>query len=378
MNVKRRPNRFAGAAAIVTACLLSIASFHGSSSASVDTSTSGSSNVSSTTDAVPTPTGPTTAATSPPPSSSPDSSNVDPSAPPVAPGAWIAFQRTDDILLIRPDGSDATPFDVLGPRPHHPDWSPDGTRLAYVVDDTDGTADIWIAAIDGSGARRVVDCVHPCQFAEDPTWSPDGQRLAYWTSGDTEPPLKQVLVIDIATGRTVSVVDDGFLTGPVNPKFSPDGTHLALEVGTFVRQGSSFELTASDIAIADVTTPTATIVHITNGMLAGYPDWSPDGREIVFQAGNTDPFGLTGTPTDLYTIRPDGTGLTKITHTEPTGPWPALPDWTSDASMPLLATVIDTTGFVLASVDLSTGALRPLEDSHGPIRGAHPRRSPVG
>jgi Tol biopolymer transport system component len=43
-------------------------------------------------------------------------------------------------------------------------------------------------------------------------------------------------------------------------------------------------------------------------------DWSPDGGRILFR---TKPFATTVTGGNLYTIRPDGTGLRRLTHFDP-------------------------------------------------------------
>jgi Tol biopolymer transport system component len=308
--------------------------------------------------------------------SNPATSTTSTTAPVVAPGPWIAYQAGAGITLVRPDGGSVRPFAVKGPRPHHPDWSPDGTRLLYVTDEADRTSDIWVAGLDGSGARKVVDCVAPCSFAEDPTWSPDGSKLAYWTNG-TDSPVQQIHIADVATGATTAIVDAGPLTGPVSPKFSPDGRRLLFEVGTYQPAGSDYSLVSSEIAIADLTTTPPKVTTITHGMLAGYPDWSPDGSEIVFQAGNVDPFSHTGQVPELYTIHADGTGLRQITHHHDGDPWPALPDWGVDPAAPLLVSaIVSSSNFWLAKVDLGTGAITPIGGSPGALPGAHPRRSP--
>jgi Tol biopolymer transport system component len=58
-----------------------------------------------------------------------------------------------------------------------PAWSPDGRRLAVVIEDVGGT-DVWTLEADGSRARRVT--TGPA-VERAPRWSPDGRTIAFRT-----------------------------------------------------------------------------------------------------------------------------------------------------------------------------------------------------
>ena len=77
--------------------------------------------------------------------------------------------------------------------------SPDGSRLAYVGDDDNGTPQIFVASIDGRGVRRVTD--DPVRAAS-PAWSPDGTKIAYGGFGS-------LFVLDVATGESTAIVGAG-------------------------------------------------------------------------------------------------------------------------------------------------------------------------
>lgn len=62
-----------------------------------------------------------------------------------------------------------------------PAWSPDGQRIAFVMDSLPDPAqaeyDIAVVNIDGSGLINLTNTPHSSEYS--PTWSPDGQYLAY-------------------------------------------------------------------------------------------------------------------------------------------------------------------------------------------------------
>jgi TolB protein len=58
-----------------------------------------------------------------------------------------------------------------------PAWSPDGSRLAVVIEDVGGT-DVWVIGADGRRARRLTSGP---EVEQSPRWSADGRRISFET-----------------------------------------------------------------------------------------------------------------------------------------------------------------------------------------------------
>lgn len=70
-------------------------------------------------------------------------------------------------------------------------------------------------------------------------------------------------------------------------------------------------------------------VQITHGAFgSGFPSWSPDSTRIVFMSDRTDPDLTDGSEIqDVFTMRPDGTDIVKITDSRG---FSGHPSWSSD------------------------------------------------
>ena len=151
--------------------------------------------------------------------------------------------------------------------------------------------------------RRLADFTHPNAVNNAATWSPDGKTIAF----------------DILHWDPTGQFDDGSVVATVP---------------------------AAGGEIHRLTTPDMSMAH---------PDWSPDGAALVMNSYDLSGVNSTPHPSNLYTIRPDGSGLRQLTHSSVDGLMRiGQPRWDPDGTR-IVVSILTATGstFTFADVHLA-------------------------
>jgi serine/threonine-protein kinase len=205
----------------------------------------------------------------------------------------LSGKEPREIIIDRPDVRD---FGV-----YQPAWSPSGARIAYWANIA-GQRDMESVSVSGGSPVKVTDDI-ALDWA--PVWSPDGKSLYFASDRGGAMGLWRI-AIDEASGRTKG-----------NPEPIATGVDVDLDLPHLSRDGSSliFRSKIESVNPASIVFDPvaghlgpATLLQHRSGVLAP-TDVSPDGKWLAL-------VNVPDRRQDLFLMRPDGSGLTRLTDDE--------------------------------------------------------------
>jgi len=233
-----------------------------------------------------------------------------------------------------------------------PSWSPDGTKLLFSAPSTQFAKngdpyakDIWALDVTQPGATAV-DLTNRAGDDVEAAWSPTGKKIAF-TSYYRQDGLPQLFIMN-ADGTEQTRLSDRFAEH--SPSWTPDESYLLYvmdysgsglismrDTWSLYKDTRKFDMSSDAGRLGNVSTPRVsadgsmivytrtiggsksnlytavfkdrgrTVTQLTDSDEDTYPDWSPDGKWVVFTSERDD-------NAEIYIISADGKDLTNLTN----------------------------------------------------------------
>jgi Tol biopolymer transport system component/predicted Ser/Thr protein kinase len=219
--------------------------------------------------------------------------------------AWDGERQDNYDIYQKVVGSGAPLRLTTDPAPDlSPKWSPDGRTIAFARRVGDESHVVMIPALGGPErtlARFNIKRTASIRPVGLISWSPDGKSLVAAGATSVGWPLRLNL-ISLETGEVRSLTNPPDLSdGDVDPSFSRDGRSIV-----FSRIASMQVVDIRLLRLSDALQPIGEPVKLpTVGLAARSPEWTPDGREILYASG-------LDLRSNIYRMPADGSGRSTI------------------------------------------------------------------
>jgi serine/threonine protein kinase len=224
-------------------------------------------------------------------------------------GNEVVFERGNAIWVAGVDGSHQRKVEgvrkvSLQLADRFPAFSPDGTLITYFQAESGPDGDYWIVPSSGGEARRLT---FDDALGGAPVWTPDGRFILFSSKRAGSTTLWKVALSGSAPQPLTTGAGED-----TDPAISPDGKRLLF---TNTRNAKALKL-------MDPRSGANRELMVSRENIVA-PVFSPDGTRIAF-------FSDRGKDSHLFTIHPDGTGLTQVTSLN--GETNIFPRWSPDGS----------------------------------------------
>jgi Tol biopolymer transport system component len=236
-------------------------------------------------------------------------------------GRTIVFTRssstdaTHDIWLMNADGSNQRNLtQTPGFNEQQPDVSPDGRQIVWFTDSHPSSTgarqnDLYVMNIDGTNRVRLTTTD---ESDGGPDWSPDGTKIAWNRREAVTGANNDVWVMNADGTGAVNLTPDAPTAVEQSPAWSPDGTKIAFWSNRDAADGGGFDIYVIN---ADGTN----LRRLTNAPgNDALPAWSSDGRYIVFDS-------MRDGQREIYGMQADGSAQTRVTNVPASADYYAAP-----------------------------------------------------
>lgn len=211
-----------------------------------------------------------------------------------------------ELFRVHADGSSEQRLTRADGDIFHPDWSPDGKRIVFELDHADADPQLCSLVLigPGGGGRTDLGAGEGCDY--QPSFSPDGDHFVF--GHFDEAAETERLMTMAADGSERRELDLPWKRGVDDPNYSPDGRWISfVRIKKLEKRQALFRVHPDGSRLQKLT-PFRWEVAVKH-------DWSPDGRLIVLTT-NAD-FVRPDAAANMVTIRPDGRLVSRVTDFDP-------------------------------------------------------------
>jgi Tol biopolymer transport system component len=235
---------------------------------------------------------------------------------------WAARINRKSLTPLVPCAFDASrPYPASCVGAHTPAWSADGSKIAFsyslVNRDYVGSFNlqraIWIVNADGTDRRQLTQLTPGTSWDGGPQWSPDGSKIVF-TRADLVRKQDAVFTVDVESGELFQVTPWALHAGG-DPEWSPDGKWILLTTQPKDRAENVYKIRPDGTGLTKLTR------HKRGGYHYLSSSFSPDGGRIV---SARTPGAGPERAADLVVMNADGSNIRQITKTRL---WESSVDW---------------------------------------------------
>jgi TolB protein len=244
-------------------------------------------------------------------------------------------------------------------------WSPDGSELVYSMQGS-----LWRQRVGSAEARQLTGGPG---YDYQPDWSPDGRRIVYASYRDDAIELR---LLDPSSGASTPLVADGAVN--LEPRWSPDGGRIAF---TSTRYSGRWHVFTAGVTPDGRAEHIERVTEDHESGLPRYyyntvdqylsPTWSPDGRELIVISNRGHIWGAGS----FWRMPAHPGGPAREIRDEETN-WKGRPDWSRDGRRVVYSSYLGRQWNQLWLMT-SDGA-NPLQLTYGEFDATAPRWSPDG
>jgi Tol biopolymer transport system component len=199
-----------------------------------------------------------------------------------------------DIFIAQADGSGARVLFSSPALDYNASFSADGAWIVF-TSERDGSSDLFRVRANGSGLERLT--ADPA-FDDQGALSPDGESLAFVSTRSGQ---ADIWILDLTTHALRNLTSHP--AGDFRPGWSPDGRWIAFSTDRDSRKPKFTFTTLHSTEIYIVRPDGTGLRRITNdNAFAGSPAWSADGKRLVYYAAGTDEVQKIASPRRLRGI----------------------------------------------------------------------------